>query len=206
MQPAGSPGQGCGAHGSHRQPATWRPPGRRGAALAISRAGCFPGAASGKVGGWSSSGQHPGPGRRSQTGMPMNEQTSGTHGPREDDALKREVRSELQAHRATRAEEWLEPEPPAEDEPEATWAPEGRPGGTPPGEDWDTLELRSDLARHLDRTAFPATRAHLLEVLASHQAEQRLLDLVSTLPGDATYASLAELLPALGLPIEERPA
>jgi hypothetical protein len=43
-------------------------------------------------------------------------------------------------------------------------------------------------------------------VLASHQAEQRLLDLVSQLPAGARYASLAELLPALGLPIEERPA
>ena len=135
----------------------------------------------------------------------MSEQTGGTHGPREDDALKREVRSELQAHRATRAEEWLEPEPPAEDEPEATWAPEGRPGGTPPGESWETIELRSDLARHLDRTAFPATRARLLEVLASHQAEQRLLDLVSPLPEDATFASLSELLHALGIPVEERP-
>ena len=135
----------------------------------------------------------------------MSEQTGGTHGPREDDALKREVRSELQAHRATRAEEWLEPEPPGEDEPEATWAPAGRPGGTPPGESWETIELRSDLARHLDRTSFPATRARLLEILAAHQAEQRLLDLVSPLPADATFASLSELLPALGIPGAERP-
>jgi hypothetical protein len=135
----------------------------------------------------------------------MSEQTGGTHGPREDDALKREVRSELQAHRATRAEEWLEPEPPGEDEPEATWAPAGRPGGTPPGESWETIELRSDLARHLDRTAFPATRARLLEILAAHQAEQRLLDLVSPLPEDATFANLGELLHALGIPVEERP-
>ena len=135
----------------------------------------------------------------------MTEQSSGQHGPREDEELKREVRSELQAGRATRAEEWLEPEPPGEDEPEATWALQGRPGGTPPGEDWETIELRSDLARHLDRTAFPGTRAHLLETLEAHQAEQRLLDLVSSLPGRVTYASLAELLTALGIPIEERP-
>ena len=135
----------------------------------------------------------------------MSEQESGTHGPREDEALKREVRSELQAHRATRAEEWLEPEPPGEDEPEATWAPEGRPGATPPGEDWDTIELRSNLARHLDRTAFPATRAHLLETLTGHQAEQQLLDLVSSLPADATFASLGQVLRALGLPVEQRP-
>jgi len=135
----------------------------------------------------------------------MSEQ-GGTHGPREDEALKREVRSEMQAHRATRIEEWREPEPPGEDEPEATWAPEGRPGGTPPGEDWDTIELRSDLARHLDRAAFPATREHLLQTLAAHQAEQRLVDLVSPLPADATFANLGELLRALGMPIEERPA
>jgi hypothetical protein len=42
----------------------------------------------------------------------MSEQVSGTHAPREDDALRQDVRSELPAHRATRAGEWLEPEPP----------------------------------------------------------------------------------------------
>jgi hypothetical protein len=134
--------------------------------------------------------------------MPMSEQVSGTHGPREDDAIKRQDRSELQAH----GEEWPEPESSGEDEPEATWAPEGRFAGTLPGEDWQAIELRSDLARHLDRAAFPATRAHLLKTLAAHQAEQRLLDLVSSLPGGATFASLGELLRALGLPVEERPA
>jgi hypothetical protein len=132
----------------------------------------------------------------------MSEQVSGTHGPAEDDAIKRQDRRELQAH----GEEWPEPESSGEDEPGATWAPEGRFAGTPHGEDWEAIELRSDLARHLDRTAFPATRAHLLETLAAHQAEQRLLDLVSSLPDGVTFASLGELLRALGLPIEERPA
>jgi hypothetical protein len=132
----------------------------------------------------------------------MSEQVSGTHGPREDDAIKRQDRSELQAH----GEEWPEPESSGEDEQQdATWAPEGRFAGVTSGEDWATIELRSDLARHLDRATFPATRAHLLETLAAHQAEQRLLDLVSSLPADATFASLGELLRVLGLPIEERP-
>src|SRR5262249_49791878 len=72
-------------------------------------------------------------------------------------------------------------------------------------ESWDTIELRSDLARHLDRTAFPATRERLLEILAAHQAEQRLLDLVSPLPEDATFANPGEGLRALGMPVEERP-
>jgi hypothetical protein len=137
----------------------------------------------------------------------MSEQESGKFGPREDDAIKRELRGDLQAHRETRVEEWLEGEPAGEDEPEATWAPQGRPGGTPPGEDRDDIELRSDLARHLDRTAFPATRQHLIDVLREHQAEQRLLDLVSALPGGTTtYDNLHELLTALGMPVEERPS
>jgi hypothetical protein len=132
----------------------------------------------------------------------MSEQVSGTHGPREDDAIKRQDRDELQAH----GEEWPEPESSGEDQPEAAWAPEGRFAATTPEEDWQTIELRSDLARHLGRTAFPATRAHLRETLSAHQAEQRLLDLMSSLPDGATFASLGELLRALGLPVEQRPA
>jgi hypothetical protein len=134
--------------------------------------------------------------------MLVSEQISGTHGPAEDDAIKRQDRSELQAH----GDEWPEPESSGEGEPEATWAPEGRFAGTPQGEDWEAIELRSDLARHLDRTAFPATRAQLLETLTAYQADQRLLDLVSSLPDGGTLANLGELLRALGLPVEERPA
>src|SRR5260370_19863581 len=104
----------------------------------------------------------------------MSDQESGTHGFREDDELKREVRSELQAKRATRAEEWLEPEPPAEDEPEATWALAGRPGATPPGADWETIAPRSALAPHLERAAFPAATPKLPETLRAHQAAARL--------------------------------
>ena len=130
----------------------------------------------------------------------MSEQISGTHGPAEDDAIKRQDRSELEAQ----GEQWPDPESTDEDDPEAVWAPEGRFAGTPGGEDWEAVELRSDLARHLDRAAFPATRDHLLETLTARQAEQRLLDLVSSLPGDATFATLGELIRALGLPMEER--
>ncbi len=129
----------------------------------------------------------------------MSEQVSGTHGPAEDDAIKRQDRSDLEAH----GEEW--PDRDSDDqEPAATWAAEGRFAGTPPGEDWPTIELRSDLARHLDRAAFPATQAKLVKTLATHQADQRLIDLVRSLPRDGKFSNLAELVTALGLPIEER--
>jgi len=132
----------------------------------------------------------------------VSEQISGTHGPAEDEAIKRQDRSELEAHGA----EWPEPESAGEDDSGATWAATGRFAGTPGSEDWEAIDLRSDLARHLDRATFPATRAHLLETLESHQADQRLLDLVSSLPAGGRFASLGELIRALGLPIEERPA
>lgn len=131
----------------------------------------------------------------------MSEQFSATHGPAEDEAIKRQEAAELRAH----GEEWPEPESDAEEAADATWASPGRFAGTPGFADWEAIELRSDLARHLDRTAFPATREHLLETLSGHRADDRLLDLVSSLPGRARFASLAELLRALGLPVETRP-
>jgi hypothetical protein len=131
----------------------------------------------------------------------VSEQVSGTHGPAEDDAIKRQDRSELEAH----GEEWPEPDSDDDDGSDTTWAPQARFAGTPGWEDWEAIELRSDLARHLDRATFPATRAHLLETLEGHGADQRLLDLVSSLPGRERFASLAVLLRALGLPVETRP-
>ena len=130
----------------------------------------------------------------------MSEQVSGTHGPAEDDAIKRQDRSELEAH----GEEWPDPDA-DDDESDATWAAAGRFAGTQGWEDWEAVELRSDLARHLDRTVFPATRAQLLQTLEARQADQRLLDLVSSLPGRARFTSLSPLLRALGLPVENRP-
>lgn len=132
----------------------------------------------------------------------MSEQFSTKHGPAEDDAIKRQDRSEEREY----AEEWPEPESPDEGDPGATWAETGRFAGAPGGEDWEAIELRSDLARHLDRTAFPVSREQLLETLEERQAEQRLLGMVSSLPARATFASLHDLVRALGLPVEHRPA
>jgi hypothetical protein len=135
----------------------------------------------------------------------MSEQESATHARHEDDALKREFRGELQRRWAARGEDWREPDMPDEDEPEADRALAGSADARLAGvADRDAIELRSDLARHLDRTAFPGTRAHLLRILEAHGAEQRLRDLVAALPAGTKVASLADLLAALGLPAEGR--
>lgn len=50
---------------------------------------------------------------------------SDTHGPRQDDNLKHEMEGMLRGNGPTRAEEWRDPEPPADDDPELT-APDER--------------------------------------------------------------------------------
>jgi hypothetical protein len=129
--------------------------------------------------------------------MPMSEQFSGTHGPAEDDAIKRQDATDVQ----DQAEEW--PGPVEPDDPQAVWAEQGRFAGTPPDEDWQGIELRSDLARQLHRTDYPVTRGRLLEILNGNLADQRLLDRASALPDEASFGSLAELLPAMGLPVDQ---
>ncbi|BBY07908.1 hypothetical protein [Mycobacterium noviomagense] len=47
---------------------------------------------------------------------------SAKHNPREDEQLKRELRGTLQGNRSSRAEEWRDPEPPADDDPEVPTA------------------------------------------------------------------------------------
>ena len=132
----------------------------------------------------------------------MSEQASGTHGPLRDEAIKRQDRAEAREY----AGEWPEPEeePDDETEREAVWAPAARLAESPVPEDWEAVELRSDLARHLDRTVWPATRERLVEILTERDAGDRLLERVTSLPEGQRYASLGELTRALGLPEERR--
>ena len=132
----------------------------------------------------------------------MSEQASGTHGPLRDEAIKRQDEAEAREY----AGEWPEPEEAHEDETEreAIWAPAARLAESPVPEDWQATELRSDLARHLERTDWPLDRERLLQILAERQAGDRLPELAASLPEGERYQSLRELLLALGLAPEER--
>jgi len=132
----------------------------------------------------------------------VSEQGSDTHGPVRDEAIKRQDEAEARDY----VEEWPEPEtePDDETEQEAIWAPAARLADSPTPEDWAAVELRSDLARHLDRTVWPATRERLVEILTERDAGDRLLERVTSLPEGQRYASLGELTRALGLPEERR--
>ena len=46
---------------------------------------------------------------------------SDLHGPRKDEELKHELEGMLRGNRPSRAEEWRDPEPPADDDPPAAW-------------------------------------------------------------------------------------
>ena len=132
----------------------------------------------------------------------MSEQASDTHGPLRDDAIKRQDEAEAREY----AGEWPEPEEEPEDETEreAIWAPAARLAESPAPEDWEAIELRSDLARHLDRSDWPLTGGRLLEILTERNAGDRLIELAGSLQEGQRYQSLRELLQALGLEPEER--
>lgn len=52
---------------------------------------------------------------------------SSKHGPVHDDELKHELEGTLRANRSSRAEEWRDPEPPADDDPNVPPFADDRP-------------------------------------------------------------------------------
>src|SRR5690242_21927106 len=132
----------------------------------------------------------------------MSEQASDTHSPLRDEAIKKQDKAEVRQY----AGEWPGPEeePEGETEREAVWAPAARLAESPGAENWEAVELRSDLARHLDRSVWPVTRKRLLEILAERNARDRLLERTASLMEGQRYANQRDLLRALDLEPGER--
>jgi hypothetical protein len=123
------------------------------------------------------------------------------HSPRLDEQLEHEVQGMMKAERPTHAEEWKEPEPAGEDQPDPgqLGEPADRQPAPPPGMTHEEVELRSQLGEHLHRTVFPADLSGLLDALADTEAPDTLRQLVRQLPTGRVFGSLAEVLVALGL-------
>ncbi|WP_328737477.1 DUF2795 domain-containing protein [Streptomyces bobili] len=121
--------------------------------------------------------------------------------PRKDDELKHELEGQLRSGRPTHAEEAYEPEPPADDDIRVD------PGGPvpPPGEareraqaETEAETLRVELARHLERTSFPADRRTVLDGREAHHAPEPVLEAARRLPDDGgRYANATEIVDAL---------
>jgi len=124
------------------------------------------------------------------------------HGPHVDEQLKRETQGLVQAGRPTRAEEWREAEPPGEDQPGDV----SLVGGTPPGLEPEEVEARSELARYLGPSVFPAVGQVLLEVASDNSAPQSVLDRLRGLPAGREYENVADVWRTLGGGVELRRA
>ncbi|HEX6497639.1 MAG TPA: DUF2795 domain-containing protein [Micromonosporaceae bacterium] len=124
-----------------------------------------------------------------------------THGPRMDDELSKEVQSHLRGGpTGSRAEEWREPEPPGEDQPEPdAIIGDDRPGSAPAGMTTEQVDERSRLGRFIAGTHWPYTKDQLRENAENMEAPQDVRDAIERLP-DKEYATIDDVWKALGHP------
>jgi uncharacterized protein DUF2795 len=126
------------------------------------------------------------------------ERRSTKHGPQRDDQLKHELQSmERGAPQRPHIEEWREVEP-AGDVPVAGRQP---PGHHQAAED---IALRSELARVLSRSDFPADRDTLLGRLSDADAPAGLVARLARVTADRPFTSAHEVMVALGINEPER--
>jgi hypothetical protein len=109
-----------------------------------------------------------------------------------DEEMKHELQGLLRSGHPTRVAEWHDPEPAADDDPDIAPGPGPSVGSVGPDS-----KLGVELARHLGRTAFPATRDELLRVLDEKHAPARLIEMVSELPAQEKFRTAQEVVSAL---------
>jgi hypothetical protein len=123
--------------------------------------------------------------------------------PRKDDELKHETEGLVRAGHTTHAEEWKDPEPPGEDQPDADLAPEGTlHGGTPQGMSSDDVDGRAELATYIGKDAYPLIREQIIDLVIDRQAPDRVISLVRDLPAGREFANINEVWTALGGHVE----
>ncbi|TFV76812.1 DUF2795 domain-containing protein [Blastococcus sp. CT_GayMR19] len=130
-------------------------------------------------------------------------QRSTKHSPRLDEELQHEVEGMVRSGRSTHAQEWAEPEPVAEGDPDLDVSPaDTLVGGTPVGMDPDAVVVRAELARWLDRADYPSTGPGLVEAARDHQAPDAVVAELEKLPDGETYERIGDVVRALGHPTE----
>lgn len=117
-----------------------------------------------------------------------------------DDEMKHELQGLLRSGHPTRSEEWHDPEPAAEDDPEVAHGPV-----TPSRAPTSLESVRLELARILGRRAFPANARELARELRGHQAPDVLVEALEGLPRQERYGNVQELAQALVRARETRP-
>lgn len=128
------------------------------------------------------------------------ERGSSKHSPALDDDLAREAESHTRGGPGgSRANEWREPEPAGEDQPEPSLIPTGEhPAGAPAPLTGEELEARSNFGRWLPRSVLPARRDELVRAADSADAPAEVLMELQGLPADRTFETIYEIWDALG--------
>ncbi|MFF4905848.1 DUF2795 domain-containing protein [Streptomyces sp. NPDC001260] len=109
-----------------------------------------------------------------------------------DEEMKHELRGLLRSGHPTRTEEWHDPEPTADDDLEIAGGPIA-PGGSTAS----MASVRTELARHLNRHAFPAGPRDLARAMRRSYAPDALVEPVERLPRTAKYTTVQQLAEAL---------
>ncbi|MPY48326.1 DUF2795 domain-containing protein [Streptomyces acidicola] len=115
-----------------------------------------------------------------------------------DDEMKHELKGLLRSGHPTRTEEWHDPEPTADDDPEVAGGPV-----TPARAPARIETLRFELGRILGRTSFPARPRELMGILRNRHAPDTLVESLERLPRNARYGTAHELAEAV-VRVEER--
>jgi hypothetical protein len=124
------------------------------------------------------------------------QQESGRHGPALDDELSRETRGMVSGTGSTHAEEWKETEP------TGAMPVRGRDPGHPPGMTEEDVDARSEVAKALAPVHFPASTDEILRRFDLAGVPDDLVAEAESLPPDAAYDGVTDVVHALGIPTE----
>jgi hypothetical protein len=119
-----------------------------------------------------------------------------------DEQMAQEVRGLVQGGPADgRVEEFRDPEPAGEDQPERSGH---LTGGAPPGMTYEEVEERSRLGRYIPRSSLPGDREELVLGATEMNAPDDVIAQLASLPTDERYRTVNEIWAALGHHNEER--
>ena len=123
--------------------------------------------------------------------------------PRADEELKHQTQGLIRSGHTTHAEEWKDPEPIGEDQPDADLVPDGTlHGGVPTGMSADDVEGRAELATFLGKDAYPMVREQIINLAIDRSAPDRVIDLVRQLPAGREFHNINEVWTTLGGNVE----
>lgn len=127
------------------------------------------------------------------------ERGNSKHGPRLDDEMRREVEGTVQGTAGSRVQEWRQPEPAGEDQPEPTTVPAGETrGGVPQGMTPQDVEERSRLGRYISLSALPGDRSRLRRSAEENDAPDDVLAQLDRLPAEVEFETVSQVWGALG--------